>query len=180
MGLTSGSAHWLMSRASSQAAAAELRLSRKYRVRDGHVSAPDPYSCRGLPGPGTLPGPGPYFEGPGAYPRDPACPLGSSGPVSTGVRRPSAEVRTYQCTLGSLIFPCHAVLLTLPLRWGRVLLPVRPGDVARVRHLHTAEGVPLSQGTDSGPRAHLRGGCELVGGAKTYILRSHSVTGASS
>jgi hypothetical protein len=88
MGLTSGSAPWLMSSASSQAAAAGLRLGRKSHSRGGHVSAPDPYSCRGLPGPGALPGPGPYSEGPGAYPRGPACPLGSFGPVSTGVRRP--------------------------------------------------------------------------------------------
>jgi hypothetical protein len=34
------------------------------------------------------------------------------------------EVRTYQCTPGSLIFPCHVVLLALPMWWGRVLLPV--------------------------------------------------------
>jgi hypothetical protein len=146
MGLTSGSTHWLMSRASSQAAAAGLRLGRKSHPRDGHVWAPDPYSCRGLPGLGALPGPGPYSEGPRAYPRDPACPLASSGPVSTGVRRPSAEVRTYRCTLGSLIFPCHAVLPTLPMLWGRVLLPMRPRDVARVRRLHTAEGdTPVSR-----------------------------------
>jgi hypothetical protein len=149
MGLTSGSAHWLMSRASSQAAAAGLRLGRNSHSRGGHVPAPDPYSCWGLLGPGALPGSGPYSEGPGAYPRDPACPLGSSGPVSTGVRRPSAEVRTYRCTLGSFIFPYHAVLPTLPMRWGRVLLSARPEDVARVRRLHTAKGVPLSQGTDS-------------------------------
>jgi hypothetical protein len=135
----SGSAHWLMSRASSQAAAAGLRLGRKSHSRGGHVSAPDPYSCRGLPGPGALPGPGPYPEGPRAYPRDPACPLGSSGPVSTGVRRPSAEVRTYRCTLGSFIFPCHAVLPTPPMWWGRVLLPVRPGGVVQVRRLYTVE-----------------------------------------
>jgi hypothetical protein len=86
------------------------------------------------------------LEGPGAYPRDPTRPLGSSGPVSIGVRRPSAEVRTYRCTLGSLIFPCHAVLPTLPMRWGRVLLPVRPGGVARERRLHTAKGgTPVSR-----------------------------------
>jgi hypothetical protein len=72
----------------------------------------------------ALPRPGPYSEGPGAYPRDPACPLGSSGPIRTGVRCPSAEVRTYQCTLGSLIFPCHVVLLALPMWWGRALLLV--------------------------------------------------------
>jgi hypothetical protein len=146
MGLTSGSTHWLMSRASSQTAAAGLRLGRKSYSRGGHVSAPDPYSCRGLPGPGALPGPGPYSEGPGAYPRDTACPLGSSGPVSTGVRCPFAEVRTYRCTLGSFVFPWHAVLPTLTMRWCRVLLPVRPGGVVRVRHLHTAEGgTPVSR-----------------------------------
>jgi hypothetical protein len=91
-----------------------------------------------------------------------------------------SEVRTYRCTLGSFIFPCHAVLPTLPMRQGRVLLPVRPGDVVRVRRLHTVEGVPLSQGTDSGPRAHLWGGCEPAGGTKICIMRSHSVTRASS
>ena len=32
-------------------------------------------------------------------------------------------------------------------------------------------------GTDSGPRAHLRGGCEPAGGAKTRILRKHDMTG---
>jgi hypothetical protein len=124
MGLTSGSARWLMSRATSHAAAVGLCLSGKHRARAGHVSAPDPYLCRGPPSPGTLPRPGPYSEGPGAYPRDPACPLGSSGPIRTGVRCPSAEVRTYQCTLGSLIFPYHVVLLAMSMWWGRVLLPV--------------------------------------------------------
>jgi hypothetical protein len=146
LGLTSGSAHWLMSRASSQVAEAGLRLGRKSHSRGGHVSAPDPYSCRGLPGPGAQPGPSPYSKGPGAYPRDPTCPLGSSGPISTGVWRPSVEVRTYRCTLGSFIFPCHAVLPTLPMWWGRVLLPVRPGGVKRVRRLRTAEGgTPVSR-----------------------------------
>jgi hypothetical protein len=99
----------------------EVPLERWTRVSTG------PLFVSGLPGLGALPGSGPYSEGPRAYPRDPVCPLGSSGPVSTGVQRPSAEVRTYRCTLGSFIFPCHAVLPTLPMRWGRVLLPVRPG-----------------------------------------------------
>jgi hypothetical protein len=169
MGLTSGSVHWLMSRASSQAAAAGLRLGRKSHSRGGHVSAPDPYSCRGLPGPGALPGPGPYPEGPGAYPRDPACPLGSFGPVCTGVRRPSAEVRIYRCTLGSFIFPCHVVLPTPPMWWGRVLLPVRPGGVVRVRRLHTVErGYPcfkvltVAPGPTSGEGASLQVGPKSV------------------
>jgi hypothetical protein len=117
MGLTSGSAHWLISRASSQAVAAGLRLGRKSHSRSGHVSAPDPYSCRGPPGPGALPGSGPYSKGPGAYPRGLTCPLGSSGPVSIGVRRPFGGP-DLSMHLGSFIFPCHAVLPTLPMRAG--------------------------------------------------------------
>jgi hypothetical protein len=57
-----------------------------------------------------------------------------------------SEVRTYRCTLGSFIFPCHAVLPTLPMRRGRVLLPVRPGSVVRMRRLHTVDGgTPVSR-----------------------------------
>jgi hypothetical protein len=70
MGLTSGSTRWLVSQATSHAAAAGLRLSRKRRARPGHEPAPDPCSCRGPPHPGTLPRPGPYSEGPRAHPRD--------------------------------------------------------------------------------------------------------------
>jgi hypothetical protein len=124
MGLSSSSAHWLMSRATSHAAAASLCLSGKRRARSGHVPAPDPYSCRGPPRPGILPRSGPYSEGPGAYPRDPACPLGSSGLVRIGVRCPSMEVRTHRCTLGSIIFPCHVVALDLPMWWGGAALRV--------------------------------------------------------
>ena len=64
------------------------------RARPGHVPAPDPYSCRGPPHPGTLLRLGPYSEGPEAHPRDPTCLLGSSGLVRTGVWCPSVEVRT--------------------------------------------------------------------------------------
>jgi hypothetical protein len=46
--------------------------------------------------------------------------------------------------------------------------------------LYCRKGVPLIQGTDSGPWAYLRGGCEPVGRAKICILRSHSTTRASS
>jgi hypothetical protein len=145
MGLTSGLAHWLMSRATSHAAAAGLRLSGKRRARPGHVPAPDPYSCWGPPRPRTLPGPKPYSEGPGAYPRDPTCTLGSSGLVRTGVLCPSVEVRTHRCTLGSIIFPCHVVALDLPMWWGRVLLSVWPGGAVRAQRLHTVEeGTPDS------------------------------------
>jgi hypothetical protein len=143
MGLTSGSARWVMSRATSHAAAAGLSLSGKCRARPGHVPAPDPYSCRGPPRSGTLPWPGPYSEGPGAYPRDPACPLGSSGLVCTGVQCPSAEVRTHRCTLGSIVFPCHVVPLDLPMWWGRVPLPVWPVGIVWVQRLYTVkDGTP--------------------------------------
>ena len=134
-----------MSRATRHVAAAGLRLSGKRGARPGHVPAPDPYPCRGPPRPGTLPRPGSYSEGPGAYPRDPASPLGSSGLVHTGVWCPSVEVRTHRCTLGSIVFPCHVVPLDLPMWWGRVPLSVWPGGVIRVQRLHTVEeGTPNS------------------------------------
>jgi hypothetical protein len=104
--------------------AKELRLSRKSPSRCGHVPAPDPHSRRGLPDLGALPGPGPYPEGPGTCPRDPVCSFASPGPDSTEVRRSSAVVWTYRCILGSFVPSCHAVHLTPPLWWGRVLLLV--------------------------------------------------------
>jgi hypothetical protein len=141
----SGSARWLMSRATSHAVAAGLRLSGERRARPGHVSAPDSYSCRGPPRPGTLPRPGPYSEGPGAHPRDLACLHGSSRLVRTGVRCPSVEVRTQCCILGCIIFACHVVSLDLPMWWGRVLFSVWPRGVVRLQCLHTVEeGTPNS------------------------------------
>jgi hypothetical protein len=65
MGLTSGSARWLTLRATSHAAAAGLCLSGERRARPGHVSAPDPYLCRGPLRPGTLPRLGPHSGGTG-------------------------------------------------------------------------------------------------------------------
>jgi hypothetical protein len=65
IGLTSGSTRWLMSRATSHAAAAGFRLSGERRARSGHVSAPDPCLCRGPPRPGTLLRPGPLSGGGG-------------------------------------------------------------------------------------------------------------------
>jgi hypothetical protein len=145
MGLTSGLTRWLMSRATSHAAAAGLRLSGKRRARPGHVPAPDPYSCRGPPCPRTLPRLGPYSEGPRAHPRNPACPLWSSGLVRTGVRCPSVEVRTQRCILGCIIFPCHMLPLDLPMWWGWVPFSVWPRGVVRVQRLHTVEeGTPDS------------------------------------
>jgi hypothetical protein len=70
MGLTSGSAHWLMSRATSHAVAAGFRLSGERRARPGHVSAPDTCLCRGPLRPGTLLRPGPYSGGPDVSPRE--------------------------------------------------------------------------------------------------------------
>jgi hypothetical protein len=55
---------------------------------------------------------------------DPACLLGSSGLVHTGVRCSSAEVRTQRRILGCIIFPRHVVPLDLPMWWGRVPLSV--------------------------------------------------------
>jgi hypothetical protein len=81
MGLTSGSTRWLMSRATSHAAAAGLRLSGERRAKPGHVSAPDPCLCRGPPRPGTLLRSEPRSGGPGIHSGDPACLLGSSGLV---------------------------------------------------------------------------------------------------
>jgi hypothetical protein len=78
------------------------------------VPASDPYSCRGHPGPGTLPRPGPYSEGPGAYPRDPACPLESFGLV-----RRSGPINA---PWGVLSFLATWCFLDLPMWWGRVLL----------------------------------------------------------
>jgi hypothetical protein len=81
MGLTSGSARWLMSRATSHAAAAGLPLSGERRAKPGPVLASDPCLCRGPPLPVTLLRPVPHSGGPGAHPGDPACLLGSSGLV---------------------------------------------------------------------------------------------------
>jgi hypothetical protein len=70
MGFTLGSAHWLMSRATSHAAAASFRLSGERRARPGHVSAPDPCLCQGPLRPRTLLRPGPHSGGPGMSPRE--------------------------------------------------------------------------------------------------------------
>jgi hypothetical protein len=70
MGLTSGSAHWLMSRATSHAPAASFRLSGERRARPRHVPALDPCLCRGPLRSGTLPRPGPHSGGPSMSPRE--------------------------------------------------------------------------------------------------------------
>jgi hypothetical protein len=144
MGLTSGSARWLMSRATSHAAATGLRLSGERRARPRHVSAPDPCLCWGPLHPGTLIRPGPHSGGPGTHPGDQACLLGSSGPVCTGVRCPSVGVRTHRYTPRCIIFPCHMVSLDLPMWWGLAPFSVWPGGAVRVQRLHAVEeGTPV-------------------------------------
>jgi hypothetical protein len=70
MGLSSGSARWLMLRAISHAAAAGFCLSGERRARPEHVSAPDPCLCRGPLRPGTLSRLGPHSGGPDMSPRE--------------------------------------------------------------------------------------------------------------
>jgi hypothetical protein len=43
--------------------------------------------------------------------------------------------------------------------------------------LCSSKGYPSFRGTDSGPRAHLRGGCEPAGGAKACTLPQHDLIG---
>jgi hypothetical protein len=82
-------------------------------------------------------------QGPDLTRGDPACLLGSSGLVLTGVRCSSAKVRTQRCFLGRIILLRHVVPLGLPMWWGRVLLSMRPRGAIRVQHLHTVEeGTP--------------------------------------
>jgi hypothetical protein len=101
MDLASGSACWLMSRATRHAAATGLHPSGKRRARPGHVPAPDPYPCRGPPRPGTLPRPEPYwggawslFEGPG-MPSWELRTCSYRGLVSLGGPAPSMHVGMY-------------------------------------------------------------------------------------
>jgi hypothetical protein len=70
MSLSSGSACWLTLRATSHVAAAGFCLSGERRARPGHVSAPDPFLCRGPLHPGTLPRLGPHSGGPGMSPQE--------------------------------------------------------------------------------------------------------------
>jgi hypothetical protein len=103
--------------------------------------------------------------------------------VPTEVLDPT--LRFGPCMKGSGTFPCgsgptvdisednvfsgHVVALELSTWSGRVLFTKRLEIAARAPRLHTVARVPLFQGTDSGPRAHLRGGYEPAGGAKTWL-----------
>jgi hypothetical protein len=160
MGLTSGSARWFMSRATSHAVAAGLRLGGKRRARPGHVPARDPFSCRGPSRPGSLPRPGPYSEGPGMPPWELRTHT-HRGPVSLcGGPDPSMYPGKYYLSLPhGASRPAHVVGSGCRSLCG---LEVSYGCSAFIPQ----KRVPLIQGTDSGPRAGLRGGCESAGGAR--------------
>jgi hypothetical protein len=70
MGLSPGSARWLTLRATSHAVAVGFCLSGERRAGPGHVSAPDPFLCRGPLCPETLPRLRPRLGGPGMSPRE--------------------------------------------------------------------------------------------------------------
>jgi hypothetical protein len=69
-------------------------------------------------------------------------------------------------TLEDIVFSGHVAALEPSTWWGRVLFTTRLEIAARALRLHTVVRDTLFQGTDSGPRAHLRGGYEPAGGAK--------------
>jgi hypothetical protein len=78
------------------------------------------------------------------------------------LRRSGTTDGILECITSSV----HMAPLELPMCWGQVLFTVRLEIVVRAQCLHTIVRVPLIQGTDSGPRARLRGGNEPAGGAK--------------
>jgi hypothetical protein len=185
MGLTSGSVHWLMSRASSHAVAVGLRLSGKRRARSGHVPTPDPCLRRGPLHPGTLPRPGPYSEGPGAHPRDPTCLLGSSGLVHTrgpvslyGGPDPTMHPRIYYLSspCGALR-PAHvvgsgaALRVTWRCRTGSVSHTVEEGTPVS-RYRHTLLPMPLA--TSAPNLAHIfpLGARTKFGGSSQWVKQS--------
>jgi hypothetical protein len=68
-----------------------------------------------------------------------------------------------------------AWLYLSPLTWGAEIQSCKTRDGAwmldppLVLTLSLYAGVPDLQGTDSGPRAHLRGGCESPGGVNIFL-----------
>jgi hypothetical protein len=89
---------------------------------------------------------GPYVQGSGTFP------WGSG---------PTVDILEY------IVFSGHVATREPSTWWGRVLFTTRLEIAAWAPCLHTVVRVPLFQGTHSGPRAHLRGGYEPAGGAKT-------------
>jgi hypothetical protein len=69
-------------------------------------------------------------------------------------------------TLGYIVFSGHVAAPEPSTWWGRVLFTTRLEIATWVLRLHTIVRGTLFQGTDSGPQAHLRGGCEPASGAK--------------
>jgi hypothetical protein len=117
MGLASGSDRWLMSRATSHAAAAGLRLSGERRAKSGHVSAPDPYLCRGPPCPGTLLRPRPLSGGGGWHP-----------PGGLGISPRELRTRTHR---GPVFFCVGSDPTVLP----RMHYPSSPRGALRSAHM---------------------------------------------
>jgi hypothetical protein len=185
-GLTSGSGRWLTSQAVSHVAASGLRLRggqkrtrhgldtcrlrtprlvlNKVRVLfvpeswDPAVSGPDP-SQRGLgPVPGVRFVPVEVLD---LARRSGLCIQGSDNlPWGSG---PTVD------TLEYIVFSGHVVAPEPSTWWGWMLFTTRLEIAAWAPCLHAVVKVPLFQGTDSGPRAHLRGGYEPAGGAKALI-----------
>jgi hypothetical protein len=180
-GLTSGSARWLTSRAACHVAASPERGAEAYAVWSGHVSAPDP--CLAMmkawvffvsesrdP---AVSGPDPTERGPGPVPgvrfalvevldlarRSGLYIQGSDTfPWGSG---PTVD------TLEYIVFSGHVAAPEPSTWWGRVLFTTRLEIAAWAPGLHVVvRGTPVS-GTDSGPRAYLRGGYEPAGGAKS-------------
>jgi hypothetical protein len=72
-------------------------------------------------------------------------------------------------TLEDIVFSGHVAALE-PSTWpGRVLLTTRLEIAAWAPRLHAVVMGTMFQGTDSGPRAHLRGGSEPASGAKAWL-----------
>jgi hypothetical protein len=137
----------------------EVPLERWTRVDTGPLFVLGSPRSRSPARHALLGAPDPLVQGSGVLPR-------RSGPIDT-----PWGVLSFLATRCSQPCPCGGVGCYFPCDRG-----CRTGAASS----YCRKGVPLSQGTDSGPRAHLRGGCEPAGGAKICILRSHSVTRASS
>jgi hypothetical protein len=129
----------------------------------GHVSAPDPRLAlikawvffvpeSRDPAEGGL---DLTHRGPGPVPGVRYVPAEASDPARRSVPDMLGSGPTVD-TLGDIVSSGRVVASELPTWRGRVLFIVR---------LEIA-GVPLIQGTDSGPQARLRGGYKPAGGAK--------------
>jgi hypothetical protein len=116
------------------------------------VSVPDPCLGQGIPCPGHRYGwLGPYSEGSGPHPRDPARYLGvpyrtrGSGSCVQGSGASSWRSGPTDCIPGYTIFSVHAAPLEPSTWWDRVLFTAWLKNVARAPCLHTVvRGTPDS------------------------------------